>query len=316
MQTLTFANKDQMPILGLGTWKAEPGDVGKAVLNAIQAGYRHIDCAAIYGNEREIGAALEEVLQFDEVKREDLWITSKLWNNAHARDQVPLALQKTLKDLRLDYLDLYLIHWPVAIRPEIMFPTSGEHFLSLDEMPLLETWSGMEACVQQGLTRHIGVSNYNIKHLEETCNGAKIKPEMNQIELHPFLQQKEMLYYCKQKGIHLTAYSSLGSGDRPQVLKSPDERSLLENSTVNEIARTHRCTPAQVLINWAMARDTAVIPKSVNAARLVENFESTQIVLSVNEMARLAELETGTRYVNGEFWTIEGSPYTLDGLWG
>jgi alcohol dehydrogenase (NADP+) len=316
MQTLTFANNDRMPILGLGTWKAEPGEVGKAVQVALQAGYRHIDCAAIYGNEAEIGVALETALQAGEVKREELWITSKLWNNAHAQDQVPLALQQTLHDLRLDYLDLYLIHWPVAIRPDIVFPTAGEHFLSLDEMPLFETWAGMETCVQKGLARHIGVSNFNIKQLDEICHSATIPPEMNQIELHPFLQQNEILEYCQQKSIQLTAYSPLGSGDRPQMLKSADERSLLENTTVADIADMHKGSPAQVLLSWAMARGTAVIPKSVNPARLVENFESTSIVLSMGEIAKLAELETGSRFVHGEFWTIEGSPYTLEGLWG
>lgn len=316
MQTLTFANNDKMPSLGLGTWKAEPGEVGNAVKDAIQIGYRHIDCAAIYGNEAEIGVALEAVLQAGEVTREELWVTSKLWNNAHAEEQVPLALQQTLHDLRLDYLDLYLIHWPVAIRPDIVFPTAGEHFLSLDEMPLFATWAGMEACVEKGLARHIGVSNFNSKHLEEISHTATIKPEMNQVELHPFLPQSGLLDYCQQKSIHLTAYSPLGSGDRPQMLKTANERSLLENAAVEAIANTHNCSPAQILLSWAIARDTAVIPKSVNPARLVENFESTQIVLNMGEMAKLTELETGARYVNGTFWTIEGSPYTLDGLWG
>ena len=316
MQTLTFTNNDKMPILGLGTWKAEPGEVGKAVKDALQIGYRHIDCAAIYGNEAEIGVALKEVLQTGMVKREELWVTSKLWNNAHAQEQVPLALQQTLHDLHLDYLDMYLIHWPVAISPDIVFPTAGEHFLSLDEMPLFATWAGMEACVQKGLTRHIGVSNFSINNLEEIRHAATIKPEMNQVELHPFLQQNELLAYCQQNSIQLTAYSPLGSGDRPQMLKGPNERSLLDNATVADIADTHNGTPAQVLLSWAMARDTAVIPKSVNPARLVENFESTKIVLSMGEMAKLAELETGARFVHGEFWTIDGSPYTLEGLWG
>ncbi|PLX71411.1 MAG: aldehyde oxidoreductase, partial [Desulfuromonas sp.] len=136
MQTLTFANNDQMPILGLGTWKAAPGEVGAAVREAIRLGYRHIDCAAIYANEAEIGEALDDLLQAGEVTREELWITSKLWNNAHAREMVPQALQTTLRDLRLDSLDLYLVHWPVAIRPDVVFPTRGDQFLSLDEMPL------------------------------------------------------------------------------------------------------------------------------------------------------------------------------------
>jgi alcohol dehydrogenase (NADP+) len=316
MQTLRFANNDEMPILGLGTWKAKPGEVGKAVRDAIKAGYRHIDCAAIYGNEAEIGGALEAAMQAGEVKREDLWITSKLWNNAHAQDQVPLALQQSLHDLRLDYLDLYLIHWPVAFRPEVLFPMNGEAFLTLDEMPLFATWTGMETCVQKRLTRHIGVSNFSLKHLDEIRHYADIQPEMNQIELHPFLQQNAMLAYCQQHNIKLTAYSPLGSGDRPEMLKGPNERSLLENGTVAEIAEGHACSSAQVLLSWAMARGTAVIPKSVNPARLVENFESTNIILDMPEREKLAILETGARYVHGEFWTIEGSPYTIEELWG
>ena len=151
MQSLTFNNNDKMPILGLGTWKSEPGEVGKAIQEAIRIGYRHIDCAAIYGNEAEIGKALEEVMQAGLVTRDELWITSKLWNNAHARKEVPIALKKTLVDLRLGYLDLYLIHWPVATRPDVIFPRKADDFFSLAEMPLNETWAGMEDCVENGL---------------------------------------------------------------------------------------------------------------------------------------------------------------------
>jgi len=315
MHTLVFENNDQMPILGLGTWKAEPGKVGSAVREALRIGYRHIDCAAIYGNEAEIGKALEEALRTGDIKREELWVTSKLWNNAHATEQVEQALRKTLQDLRLEYLDLYLVHWPVACRPEVDLPTRGEHFLSLEEVPLTATWAGMEDCVRQGLTRHIGVSNFNIHNLETILSHSKIKPAMNQVELHPYLQQKDLLIYCRQHNIHLTAYSPLGSLDRPSVMKKPGELSLLDNPTVMRIAREHGYTPAQVLIRWSMERVTAVIPKSVNPARLTENYQTVNLKLSGQDMADLAKLDVGFRYIDGKFWTVNGSPYTLEGLW-
>jgi alcohol dehydrogenase (NADP+) len=316
MESLIFANHDQMPILGLGTWKSKPGEVGAAVREAIRLGYRHIDCAAIYGNEAEIGRVLEEVIRSGAVRREELWITSKLWNNAHAKERVGPALQKTLADLRLDYLDLYLIHWPVAISPEVVFPSQLEHFLSLDEAPLSETWAGMEACVAQGLTRHIGVSNFSINHLQTISREATIQPEMNQVELHPFLAQRKLLDYCREQHIHLTAYSPLGSGDRPAAMKMPDEPSLLKNPKVAAMAYPRGFTPAQILISWAIARGTAVIPKSVTPARLKENLAAAELVLTSEEAEMLAPLDAGFRYVDGSFWTPAGSPYTLEWLWG
>jgi alcohol dehydrogenase (NADP+) len=315
MQSLTFNNNDKMPMLGLGTWKATPGEVGKAVQEAIRIGYRHIDCAAIYGNEAEIGKALEEVVQTGLVTREELWITSKLWNNAHAREAVSIALKKTLADLRLDYLDLYLVHWPVATRPDVIFPKKADDFFSLAEMPLNETWAGMEECVENGRAKHIGVSNFNIKKIEE-LSSAKIRPEVNQIELHPYLQQEEMLNYCKKSNIYLTAYSPLGSGDRPEAMKAANEPCLLENSTVMNIAQAHGCKAAQVLLKWAIERGTSVIPKSTHPGRLAENLAAANLKLDNQEMAELAKLERGFRYVNGDFWTMKGSPYTLKDLWG
>lgn len=298
-----------MPGFGLGTWKSDPGVVGAAVKTAIeQIGYRHIDCAAIYGNEKEIGTALKSVFDGGVVKREDVFLTSKLWNSNHAKDAVEPALKQTLADLQVDYLDLYLMHWPVAT-------SEDGSMVSLDEFPLVETWRAMEACREKGLCKDIGVSNFSKKKLQELCEQASIKPAVNQIELHPYLQMKDVLKYGEEQGIHFTAYSPLGSKDRPASLKNDDEKPILEDPVIGEIAKKNQVSPAQILIAWALGRGTSVIPKSVSPERLKQNMEASDLTLKPGDMEAISKLDKHARYVDGSFWCLEGSPYTLETLW-
>lgn len=315
MKTLSFKNGDTIPAIGLGTWKSKPGEVQQAVVEAIRAGYRHIDCASAYGNEPEVGNAIQQMISEKVIRRDELWVTSKLWNNAHRPEDVAPALRQTLRDLQLNSLNLYLMHWPVALKPGVSFPEKAEDFISLSEVPLIDTWQAIEECMQQGLTQHIGVSNFSQKKLEELRQQADIKPEMNQVEMHPFLQQNDLLTYCKDQEILMTAYSPLGSNDRPERVRKADAISLLEDETINAIADKHNCSPAQVLIRWAVARDTIVIPKSVNPERIKQNLASMEVTLDEDDRRQIAQMDAHRRYIDGSLWAMEGNDYTVATLW-
>jgi len=309
-----FKNGDRMPALGLGTWKAAPGEVGQAIEEAVRIGYRHFDCASIYGNEAEIGDTLQRLFKEGTVERDDLWITSKLWCNRHERGDVELAIEETLGHLQCEYLDLYLVHWPVALKHEVKSVSSGEDFLSLDEVPLSETWSAMEDVCERGLTRHIGVSNYSASKIAAHAD-ARIFPEVNQVEMHPYLSQQGLVDYGSENGVFTTAYSPLGSKDRPEGMRSGDDPVLLEDETIRKIAERLGATPAQVLLAWALGRGTSAIPKSVNPGRMAENFAAASLELDAAAMGEINALDRARRYVTGTFWELPGSGYTVEELW-
>lgn len=315
MHTLELRGGARLPALGLGTWKSAPGEVGAAVRAAIRIGYRHIDCAAIYGNEAEVGAAITAAIAAGEVRREDLWLTSKLWCNAHAREDVVPALKKTLADLGLERLDLYLVHWPVAVRRGVAVARAVDDFVPEREVSLLDTWRGMEDAHAAGLTRVIGVSNYGVPRLTALARDATVQPEVVQVELHPYLQQRALVAYCQAQRIAVTGYAPLGSSDRPAGMKASDEPPLLEDPVVAEVAAHHGASPAQVLIAWQLHLGLSVIPKSVNPARLAENFEAQDLVLDPDDLEQLAALDRGHRYVDGGFWLLPGGPHTAESLW-
>lgn len=309
MKTLKFRNGDTMHAIGLGTWKANGNDLKNAVKNALYAGYRHIDTAKNYNNEEIIGEALAEVFAEGKIFREDVFITSKLWNDSHAEGQVIPALQESLKKLQLDKLDLYLIHWPVSFRHGVDFPKKPEDYLTPEEAPISETWKQMEKAKQLGLTSHIGVSNFSIKKLKDLISKSDSKPEMNQVELHPLLQQNELLKYCKDQDILLTAYSPLGSGDRAKGMKAEDEPNMMEIEVLQKIARERSATVPQVLIAWHNHRGCAAIPKSVSKDHIISNFRAADVNLTDSDMEKIAELDRNYRYINGKFFEEPSKGY-------
>ena len=310
MKTLKFTNGDSMHAVGLGTWKATGDTVKKAVKDAINAGMRHIDTAAVYQNESEIGEAIEELISEGKIKREDLFITSKLWNNEHHPEDVIPALKESLRKLKLDYLDLYLIHWPVAFKRDVFFPGGPEDYVTLEECPISDTWQKMEEAHSGGMARHIGVSNFSTKKLEDLKKTARHFPEVNQVELHPLLQQNSLWDYCKENNVVLTAYSPLGSGDRDSSMKGENEPNLFEIETIKDIANKHNVTPANVLIGWHVNRGTSVIPKSTSPKNIESNFYAGDLELDSEDMDRIASLDRNYRYINGKFFEAPEKGYT------
>ncbi|OOF96767.1 hypothetical protein ASPCADRAFT_129836 [Aspergillus carbonarius ITEM 5010] len=253
-----------MPAIGLGTWQSKTDEVREAVIAALKCGYRHIDAAAVYGNEREVGDGIRE----SGVPREDIFLTSKLWNTHHHPENVEAAVDKSLADLQTDYLDLYLIHWPVAFSystTTIQPINEQTGLIDVVDVPIRDTWAAMEALVARGKIRSIGVSNFTRETIEELLKTATIPPAVNQIEAHPYLQQRDLLEWSKNMGIVVTGYSPLGNNiyNIPRAVDDP---------LVIEVAKSVDKTPAQVLISWAVQRGTVVFPKSVTPERIQSNF--------------------------------------------
>ena len=316
MHTLKLHDGTDFPAFGLGTWLSKKGEVYAAVRHALKVGYRHVDCAWIYFNEDEIGQALTDAFAEGDIKREDLWVTSKLWNDKHAPADVRPALEGTLADLKLDYIDLYLMHWPVPHKPGAARPKESSDFLTLDEMPLEATWEAMTRLPAAGLAKQVGVSNFSASKVAGLIDKTGIVPAVNQVELHPFLQQRELLDAMTEHGVVVTAYSPLGSRGRPDMMRRDDEIVLLEHPEVVRIAAELGATAGQVVIAWALARGTAVIPKSTNPARIEQNLAATKLELRPKDMEALGDLDRAERYVTGDFWCPPGSPHTLESLWG
>ncbi|WP_299323856.1 aldo/keto reductase [Parasphingopyxis sp.] len=297
---------DTMPQIGFGLWKVPPGDCEETVLEAIRAGYRHFDCAADYGNEAAVGKGLASAIDQGLVARDELWITSKLWNTFHAPEHVELACRKSLADLGLDYLDLYLIHFPIALEyvpietrypPEwIHDPDAENPVMRRAVVPLHETWGAMEQLVDRGLVRNIGVCNYNSALIHDLMSYARIAPSVLQIEAHPYLTQEKLVRLAGDYGIHVTAFSPLGALSYVELDMAGASDSVLEEPVVRAAAEAHGKTPAQIVLRWGIQRGTSIIPKTRKPERMRENLAITDFALSDDEMTAISALNANRRF--------------------
>jgi len=306
-----------MPALGLGTFGSDHDSaemVASAVKGAILAGYRHVDCASVYGNEDHIGAVLEEVFRAG-IRREELWITSKVWNDRHG--DVAGSCRKSLHDLRLDYLDMYLVHWPF---PNFHPPGCSVDARSPDARPyihenFMKTWRAMERLVEEGLTRHIGTSNMTVPKLKLVLRDAAVKPAVNEMELHPHFQQPELFDFVRANGIEPVGYCPLGSPGRPERDRTADDTVDLEDPVIVEIARRRGMHPAEVCIKWAAQRGQTPIPFSTNPRNYMANLRCvTTAPLTDEEMRAIARIDRNCRLIKGQvFLWREGQSW--EDLW-
>jgi D-xylose reductase len=295
-----------MPTIGLGLWKVDGTAAPGLVEEAARAGYRHFDCASDYGNEAEVGVGLQNIVRSGAARREHLWVTSKLWNTNHAPEHVRPACERSLRDLRLDYLDLYLIHFPIALEfvpPEKRYPAgwfqdpdAAEPRMKPARVSISETWQAMEELVAAGLVKNIGVSNFGTSLLRDLLSYAKIQPAVLQVEMHPYLTQEKLVRFCHQEKIAVTAFSPLGAPSYVPLGMATENDSVMNERVVRDAAARHKKTPAQIVLHWAVQRGTAAIPKTAKAERLRENLSIFDFELSAEEMKAISALDRNRRF--------------------
>jgi len=295
-----LASGAEMPAIGLGTFGSDhisPESMAQAVEGAMESGYRHFDCAAVYGNEHRIGPVLRGL------PREQLWIASKLWNDKHAEQDVIPACRKSLADLGLEYLDMYLVHWPFPnFHPPGCDVTSrGANAKPYVHAEFMKTWRQMETLVDMALTRHIGTSNMTIPKLELLLRDARIRPAVNEMELHPHFQQPELFDYVRGHGIEPIGYCPIGSPARPERDRTPDDTVDIEDPVMVEIGRRHGVHPAVICVKWAVQRGQTPIPLSTKRSHYVANLEATvRDPLTDEEMHAIAGIDRNCRLIKGQ----------------
>lgn len=305
-RALTLPDGGLFPAVGLGTWKLPKPVAPRLVPEALRLGYRHLDCACDYGNEAEVGAGIAAALRDGLCRREDLWVTSKLWNTYHEPKHVRAACERSLRDLRLEVLDLYLVHFPIALAfvpfdvrypPEWLFdPKADRPAMKPINVPYADTWGAMEELQRAGLVKRIGVCNLNISLLRDLLSSCSIRPAVHQIELHPYLTQPRQLRFCQQEQIAVTAFSPLGAPSYLPLGMATADESVLGDPAVSAIAATHGRTAAQIALRWGVQRGCAVIPKTQDTARLAENLALFDFELSAAEMQTINGLDRQRRF--------------------
>lgn len=315
-----LSNGAEIPVVGLGTFGSDnysANEIAKAVDFAIRHGYRHIDCASVYMNEKEIGESLNNLLKEAVVKREDLWITSKVWNDMHGEGEVIESCKKTLADLQLDYLDLYLVHWPF---PNYHAPGCDGDARNPDSKPYIHedymvVWRQMEQLVEMGLVKSIGTSNMTISKMELLLRDAKIKPVVNEMEIHPHFQQPELFNFMVSNDIVPIGFSPIGSPKRPERDRSATDTVDIEDPVVVKIAQRLNVHPAVVCIKWGAQRGEIVIPFSVKPEKIISNLEAvTGNWLTEGEMSEMATIDKQCRLIKGQVFLWEGAQSWED-LW-